>query len=191
MSQSLLNPPAAAAAKRGIPRFRRDRSGSAAIEFALVAPIFFALLFAILETALVFFASQTLETATQDVGRLVMTGQAQNQSLTQGQFKDEVCKRLTALFDCQNGIYVDVQSFPAGFATVNIPSAIDGSRNFIPTMQYKPGNACDVVVMRLFYQWPLLVTGLGYDMSNLSGGKRLLVATAAFRNEPYGSASCT
>jgi hypothetical protein len=37
----------------------------------------------------------------------------------------------------------------------------------------------------LFYQWPLFVTGLGYNIANLTGSKRLLSATAAFRNEPY------
>jgi len=42
-------------------RFRRNRGGSAVVEFALVAPLFFALLFAIIETALMFFASQVLE----------------------------------------------------------------------------------------------------------------------------------
>ena len=47
-------------------RFRRNRRGSAAVEFALVAPVFFALLFAIIETALMFFASQVLETVTQE-----------------------------------------------------------------------------------------------------------------------------
>ena len=47
-------------------RFRRNRRASAALEFALVAPIFFALLFAIIETALMFFAGQVLETITQD-----------------------------------------------------------------------------------------------------------------------------
>lgn len=58
-------------------RFRRSRRGSAAVEFALVAPVFFALLFAIIETALVFFASQVLETVTQNSARMIMTGQAQ------------------------------------------------------------------------------------------------------------------
>ena len=37
-------------------RFRRNRRGSAVVEFALVAPMFFALLFAIIETALMFFS---------------------------------------------------------------------------------------------------------------------------------------
>ena len=43
-------------------RFRGNRRGSAAVEFALVAPIFFGLLFAIIETAIMFFAGQVLET---------------------------------------------------------------------------------------------------------------------------------
>jgi len=47
-------------------RFRRSRRGSVAVEFALVAPLFFALLFAIIETAIVFFAGQVLETVTQN-----------------------------------------------------------------------------------------------------------------------------
>src|SRR6266581_1507167 len=58
-------------------RFRRNRRGSTVVEFALVAPMFIALLFAIIETALMFFASQVLETALQDSARLIMTGQAQ------------------------------------------------------------------------------------------------------------------
>jgi hypothetical protein len=52
-------------------------------------------------------------------------------------------------------------------------------------MNYNPGGHGDIVVVRLFYAWPLFVTGLGYNISNLSGSKRLLVATAAFRNEPF------
>jgi Flp pilus assembly protein TadG len=56
-------------------RFRRNRRGSTVVEFALVAPMFFALLVAIIETARMFFATQVLETVTQDSARLIMTGQ--------------------------------------------------------------------------------------------------------------------
>ena len=65
-----------------------------------------------------------------------------------------------------------------------INTQIDANKNFINNMQYSPGGPGDIVVVRLFYQWPLFVTGLGYNISNLSGNKRLLTATAAFRNEP-------
>ena len=46
-------------------------------------------MFAIMETALVFFASQTMETAVADSARLIMTGQAQQQGFSQQQFKDK------------------------------------------------------------------------------------------------------
>jgi Flp pilus assembly protein TadG len=164
-------------------RFRRSRHGSAAVEFALVAPIFFALLFAIIETALVFFAGQVLETICQNSARMIMTGQAQTAGYSQAQFQTYVCGQIPALFTCGN-VYVDVESYPA-FSNVTISSQIDGSNNFINNMQYSPGAAGDIVVVRLFYQWPLFVTGLGYNLANLSGSKRLLTATAAFQNEPY------
>ena len=62
-------PPSAVSLKNLLRRFRRHRRGSAAVEFALVAPIFFALLFAIVEVALMFFATQVLETVTQASAR--------------------------------------------------------------------------------------------------------------------------
>jgi hypothetical protein len=46
--------------------------------------------------------------------------------------------------------------------------------------------------VRLFYQWPVYLSLMGYNLANLSNGKRLLAATVAFRNEPYatGAGSC-
>jgi Flp pilus assembly protein TadG len=164
-------------------RFRCNRAGSAAVEFALVAPVFFALLFAIIETGIIFFADQVLETITQDSARMIMTGQAQTAAYTQAQFQTYVCGQIPALFTCSN-LSVDVESYPS-FSNVTIASQIDGSNNFINNMQYNPGGPGDIVVVRLFYPWPQIVTGLGYNITNLSGNKRLLVATAAFRNEPY------
>lgn len=188
--------------KKILRRFRRNRTGSAAVEFALVAPVFFALLFAIIEVATYFFASQVLETITQDSARVLMTGQAQTSQVctdpvsgapapcNQTTFHAYACSQIPALFSCPN-LYVDVESYPA-FSSVTINSEIDGSGNFTSgNMQYNPGGACATVVVRMFYQWPLFVTGFGFNISNLSGNKRLLVATAAFKNEPYASGSCS
>ena len=164
--------------------FRRDRKGSVAVEFAFIAIPFFMIMFAIIETSVIFFANQALETATQDSARLIMTGQAQTQNMTAAQFKSQICARLATFFDCTNGVYVDVKSY-SSFASVAITTPIDSSKNFVNNFAYSPGNAGDIVVVRTFYQWPLAVTGLGYDISNINGGKRLLAATAAFRNEPW------
>jgi Flp pilus assembly pilin Flp len=179
-------------------RFRRDRRGVTAVEFALVAPVFFAMLFAIIETALVFFASQVLETITQDTARMVLTGQAQNSSLSQAQFKNLVCgHKLSFMFDC-NGIYVDVRSYPQA-TVVKIPNQIDAGSAFINDMKYCPGQDGNIVVVRLFYEWPVLIIkmlklggyDLQYDLSNLNGSKRLLSGTAVFKNEPFPTGGMT
>ena len=35
------------------------------------------------------------------------------------------------------------------------------------------------------YEWPVYASLLSFNLADLSGNKRLLIATAAFRNEPY------
>jgi Flp pilus assembly protein TadG len=165
-------------------RFVRRQDGAAAVEFALVAAPFLALLFAIMETAFVFFAGQTLEAATADASRLIMTGQAQTGGYSKADFKTQVCNRIYGLFDCANGVYVDVKSY-TNFASINTTSPVSNGQLDTSSMSYTPGGPGDIVVVSLYYQWPVYVTLLGNDLSNLNGGKRLLTATSVFRNEPY------
>src|SRR5688572_23573743 len=85
-------------------RFRRNRRGSTAVEFALVAPLFFALLFAILEAAIVFFAGQLLELGTAESARLMMTHQAQDSGMTETAFKMNLCNRIKVMFKCDGNL---------------------------------------------------------------------------------------
>jgi Flp pilus assembly protein TadG len=164
--------------------FRRE-DGTVAIEFGFVAVPFLALVFAIMETALIFFSGQALETAAADSARLIMTGQAQTQGLTQDTFKNAVCSKVHGLFDCAAGVYVDVRTY-ASFSNINISNPVDANGNLIKDFAYQPGGPGNIVVMRLIYQWPVFVSLLGLNnLSNMSGSNRLLVATVAFRNEPY------
>jgi Flp pilus assembly protein TadG len=166
-------------------RFARREDGAAAIEFGMVAAPFLALMFAIMETALVFFASQTLETAVADSARLIMTGQAQSQSFDAAAFKNSVCSKISGLFDCSGGLYVDVKTY-SSFGSVDNSSPIDSNGNLkTSSFGYTPGGPGDIVVVRLMYQWPTYASLLGFNLGNMAGNKRLLMATAAFRNEPY------
>ena len=168
-------------------RFARAHTGTAAVEFALVAAPFLALVFAILETALIFFAGQTLEAAATDSARLIMTGQAQTSGYSKDDFKTAVCNRLAGgLFDCTNGVYVDVKTYTTFTAITATPPITNGQLD-TTNMVYTPGGPGDIVVVRLYYQWPIYVSMFGDNLSNLNGNKRLLVATSVFRNEPYGS----
>jgi len=165
-------------------RFARREDGAAAIEFAMVAAPFLALMFAIMETALVFFASQTLETAVADSARLIMTGQAQSQSFTQAQFKSAVCAKIGGLFDCAGGLQIDVKTYTS-FGSVDNSAPLDANGNLKTNFGYTPVGPGDIVVVRLMYQWPVYASLLGFNLGDMAGNKRLIMATAAFRNEPY------
>ena len=71
---------------RIVRRFNKDREGTTAVEFAILAFPFFLLLFGIIECSLLFFAGQMLESAVDDVGRKIRTGQL-DQTMTEDQLR--------------------------------------------------------------------------------------------------------
>lgn len=163
-------------------RILRSEDGSAAVEFSIVLLPFLMLMFMIIETALVFFAGQTLETAVADSARLILTGQAQTSNMSQSAFKNAVCAKIYGLFDCTNGVYVDVQNY-ASFGSVSNTVQYDAQGR--PVTNYNPGTQGSIVVVRLMYQWPIVVPFLRSYLADPSSTTRMLVATAAFQNEPY------
>lgn len=170
-------------------RFVRQQDGSAAVEFALVAAPFLAMVFAIMETAVIFFAGQALETAGSDSARLIMTGQAQTAGYDQTAFKNAVCAKIYGLFNCAGGLYVDVKNYTS-FSSVSTAKPVDANGNLqTGTFGYAPGTAGSIVVVRLMYQWPVYISLLGLNLSDTAGNKRLIMSTVAFRNEPYTGGS--
>lgn len=164
-------------------RFQSHEGGATAVEFGLVALPFFALLYAILVTGLVFFAEEVLQTATTDASRLIMTGQAQSENLNAAQFQKYVCSRVVALFKC-SGIYVNVQTFKS-FSSMSMLNPLQNGNFNAGAMNYDTGGPGDIVLIQVFYQWPEYIGPLGYNLTNMNGNYRLLQATAVFRNEPY------
>jgi len=167
---------------RGLKRFFVTNSGATAVEFALVAAPFFALLYAILETALVFLAQQVLQTATTQASRAIMTGQAQAQNMTAAQFKQSVCAHAVALFNCSS-LYVNVVTF-SSFTAATMPSPIQNGQFNTSNMNYSPGGTGDIEVVQVYYPWPVISGPLGFALSNTNNGLDVLTATSAFRNEP-------
>ncbi len=160
----------------------RSRDGSAALEFAIVAPVFFLLLFGIIETGLIFFASTDLENATNTVARLIRTGQAQGMSAAD--FRTQVCNDIAPLLGCNSNLQVDVESFSQfsgnSFSNPIVNGGLDPNLN-----NFSPGNAGDVVLVRTFYKWSIITPLLQPFLANLTGGQHLISSTASFRNEPF------
>ena len=107
-------------AKKRAGNLRRDESGSAAIEFAMVSFPFLALLFGIMAVGLYFFTTFSTENAVEQASRPIRTGEAQAAGLTRDQFKASVCEKLPVYVDCSSKLRVNVMSFDVGQAIVGI-----------------------------------------------------------------------
>jgi Flp pilus assembly protein TadG len=179
--------------RRGRKLFRRDENGAVAIEFALLAFPFFTLIFAILETSVVFLAGQILDSAVQDASRKIRTGQPE--AATAALFNDEICDRLFNMFDCDQ-LKVKV-SVVATFAAATIASPIDpdcegsidpddcGWTSEFVAPTYSAGGATDIILVQAYYKWPTIVNLPGFNLATQAGNTRLLSAVRVFRNEPF------
>jgi Flp pilus assembly protein TadG len=174
-----------APAARLLRRFRRDEKGNYAVEMALVAVPFFGLLFATFDTAMIFFKNEYLQSAVSDAGRLIFTGQAQTDGYTQQQFKDAVCERASIMIPCSD-ISVDVRT-SASFKDADSSSfsPIKNGAFDQAGVKYDPGTRGSIVIVSAYVQHTMFVPMIANVYKNLSNGKILLRASAAFRNEPY------
>jgi len=172
--------------RRHVSRLCVERSGTTAVEFALIAPPFLALLFAILETTLFLFAQATLQNAAVQAGRLFMTGQVQNAGTTQTQFQTQICPLVSALFTCSN-VMVNVAAYSNfGGAVTSAPTLTYNSNGTVSnTWSYSPGTPGQVMVLQLIYQWPIIGIPLGSVLPSLGNGTTEMMGVTAFRVEPY------
>ncbi len=163
-----------------------DVRGATIVEFAMVVIPFLAVIFAALATSLVYFAQQSLETVAATAARSVLTGATQTAGLSQAQFKTQVCSTLPVYLKCSNllvSVDRSVDFAGAGMSTPAITFAADGTPS--GSTPYNLGAPGEIVTLRLYYVWQLPSVSLGYNITTLPNGRRLLIATAVAKTELY------
>lgn len=182
----------------------RDEKGAVAIEFAILAPLFFAIILAIIETSMTFFAQQVLESALQDTTRLIRTGQSQSGTpWNTAEFRKKLCGRSFGFFACSeteagtDRLWVKVtpiNDFGAATATIERPIGNNCSlTSSNPTVdcewsvaeQFDDGSSSSVIVAQAFYKWPTLFNVPWFNLADQAGNNRLLSAVRVFKNEPF------
>lgn len=145
------------AARTGFTRFRRDEHGAAAVEFAIVGPLFLFIVFAIFETASVYWVDRILMSYASDVARAARTGFTP--TVTQNgpggnpiTRQKDLCADGVAnlLFNCSN-MMVDVRE--TRFATDQRGPNGEVDRNDLVN---DPGASGSVNIVRVYYVWPRL-----------------------------------
>jgi Flp pilus assembly protein TadG len=175
--------------RRNVRRFRGAQHGTTAIEFALIAPVFIALLVAIFETTLFLFAQANLQNAATQAGRVFMTGQAQNGNMTQSQFQNNtVCPLVQVIFNCNNLVIV-VQSYASYSSASTTAPQLYNSNGTLSSGTFSPGSPGELMIVQIAYPWSLVTGPLGFTLANQSNGTSEIMGISAFRVEPYGSSS--
>ena len=169
-------------------RFLRDASAVTAIEFGVLAFPFFAIIGAILQTSVIFLASQVLESAVHDASRAIRTGQAQGDGMTLEQFRADVCNRLYGLFPDCAGLHVRVNvvtNFQSATVAPPLPSPCFAPCEWSDSEGWTPGAGRSVVLVQVYYRYPIMVQLGPLGLSNMADGRRLMGSATVFQNEPF------
>lgn len=170
----------------------RNKDGTAAVEFAIVAPVFMALMFSLFEVGWYFYANSIVDASVGDAARLIETGQIQKSTGTDAQKKqamfNAVCNILQEFGDCTSRLTVEVQTFP-DFASLASASdaavCADAPQDQRDAIPFSPGTELSIVRVRICFIYTTLNPAIGVNVSEPGTNKRRLISQAVFRSEPY------
>lgn len=176
-------------------RFRRSQDGATAVEFGFVALPFLMLLWAIFETALMFWTNQVLEEALSQASRSILTGQSRDlykstdPVTNAAAFRDAVCARAPlGLIDCSK-LSIDVRGY-TNFSGASIGTSSNnpfaGGRLDTSSFSYSQPASGQIVVIRAVLDYKLFLTSwASASLANIGDGHRGIMASVAFRAEPF------
>ena len=141
--------------------------GQTMLEFAMVAPIFFFLIFAIFDFGRLFFVQSNLEQAVYEAGRYASTGNHLPNPNSPGQ----TLSRIQSIIDIAEQAAVGLG---ANITNIQISSLDGGSGN--------AGGPGDTVTVTITATLPLMTPFVGQFFP---GGVYTFTSSASFKNEPF------
>jgi len=159
-----------------------NRSGVVAMEFILVAPILFFLVFAILETAFLYLTATVMEGEAAAAARAVRTGMVQQDADPAAFFEETLCRNLDNVLNCDNVVF-DIRHFD-DFESMAFDEFLDEDGEADEPV-FEPGLAGDVVLVRIAYKYSIITPFLAKFLAPDGSGAIILHAAAAFQNEPF------
>lgn len=163
-----------------IKNFIKNNDAGVAIEFGAVMMPFTMIVIGTIEVMLAFFAATMVENAVAEASRIIRTGQIQDESDPETAFRNLVCTKAIVV-DCER-LVLNVQSF-GGFeqaALIEPATALDSGEN-----AFDGGDASDVVVAQLSYDYHFVTPMLGRLLPGAFGNDMRITAATVIKNEPY------
>ena len=161
----------------------KDREGSAAIEFAILALPFFVVIFAIAEIAIMFFVDSGLDAALHKAVRQVRVGVAKSGNWDVTKFKQVVCGELSFSFDCSSKLKVRA-TLVTDMSSITKGSPISGG-NLNVTEDFNLGDSGSYVLVQAFLPWNPTFKLYSISSAQLSDGSYVLGSAELIKNEPF------
>lgn len=162
---------------------KRDREGSAAIEFAILALPFFVVIFAIAEIAIMYFVDSGLDAALHKAVRQVRVGVAKSGAWDAKKFKDVVCSELSYSFNCATSLKVRA-TVVTNMASITKASPISGG-NLAVTEDFNLGDSGSYVLVQAFLPWDPTFKLYSISSAQLADGSYVLGSAELIKNEPF------
>jgi Flp pilus assembly protein TadG len=176
-----------APARRRAGEFARDERGVTAIEFGVLALPFFTLILAIIQTAVMFLATQVLDSALEEASRKIRTGEGAAYSLED--FRTYMCGYTFNLLNCDDILLKS--KVIAGFGSVDLTPSVETCDTTSCTLNpsvpgdFNAGSGRSVMQVSAYYRYPLVVVLPYFNLKNQPDNYRLISAVRVFRNEPF------
>lgn len=149
--------------------------GQTTVEFAMVALVFFALLFALIDLAVMLYVNLTMQQAVREGARYAVTGQ--------GGDGGRRAAMISKIRESSNNLY-DKNAYDPKDPTVSVVSPRDvGFSNYTGRPVDDTGQPDEIVMVRLRYDWPLMTPVLRPFFTD---GKYSFTVSATMKNEPWG-----
>ncbi|MEO1014191.1 MAG: TadE family protein [Pseudomonadota bacterium] len=170
-------------------RFSSDARGAAALEFAIVGPVFIALIMSLFELGLMMFKISMVDLAVSQATKFIYTGAVQSGTPTQEEIGEFICSRAVVLRDCENNITVELTAIGSFNAPPENDAPCVDSRNpdLNPTVAYDTGSGSQIMFMRVCVTTDVLTPGLGLGLAlnSTDTDRAQIVSSVAFMNEPF------
>lgn len=176
----------------------KNQRGATAIEFALIAPLFFGFILGIVDVSLYFFTAGQLQHGVVQAARQIRTGNVVgNNVATRDAFRVAICSNIHTILvgSCTTAVRVDVRAFNS-YGTVALPTTLDANKNGIiedGETTFNTGGASCPIIVRAFFNYHTLIPGLQKVLAGVVPNSTYITAAVAFRNEPFTggtSSSC-
>ena len=157
--------------------FRND-DGASAVEFALVAPMVIALMFATIEIGAMEMMSGNLDASIISAARMIRVGDP-NRATSEAAFANQVCANIAdSSANCAARLAVSVVTYPT-FA------AVGQAATSTPDGTFDVSSAGQIVLVKATYTWPLVLPLYLGGFKTTGANQAVLSTSTIFKTEPY------